>query len=97
MAAPDLRPICAGRASLRRVVLLIDARRGILDVDREVMALLDTAAVSYVVVLTKIDTLKPAEREAARTRVAGADRRPYRGLSRSSGDLGGDAAKGSTS
>jgi GTP-binding protein len=57
-----------GRASLRRVVLLIDARRGILDVDREVMKLLDTAAVSYVVTLTKLDTLKPAEREEAKAR-----------------------------
>jgi GTP-binding protein len=54
-----------GRASLRRVVLLIDARRGILDIDREVMALLDKAAVSYVVTLTKTDKLKPAELEAA--------------------------------
>jgi GTP-binding protein len=52
-----------GRASLRRVVLLIDARRGIKDVDHEVMKMLDSAAVSYVVTLTKIDTLKPAERE----------------------------------
>ena len=57
-----------GRATLRRVVLLIDARRGILDVDREVMSLLDQSAVSYVVVLTKADTLKPHEREAAEER-----------------------------
>ena len=54
-----------GRASLRRVALLIDARRKVMDVDREVMALLDQAAVSYVVVLTKTDKLTPAEREAA--------------------------------
>ena len=54
-----------GRASLRRVALLIDARRGVMDVDREVMRLLDQAAVSYVVVLTKIDKLSPAECEAA--------------------------------
>ena len=54
-----------GRASLRRVVLLIDARRGILDVDREVMTLLDKSAVSYVVTLTKMDKLKGPEREAA--------------------------------
>ncbi len=78
-----------GRASLRRVVLLIDARRGVLDVDREVMGLLDKAAVSYVVTLTKIDTLKPAEREAARAKVAGPAFRPYRGLSGGSDDLGG--------
>ena len=54
-----------GRASLRRVMLLIDARRGIGDADAEVMGLLDTAAVSYAVVLTKIDKLEPGERAAA--------------------------------
>ena len=55
-----------GRASLRRVALLIDARRGVLAVDQEVMRLLDQAAVSYVVVLTKTDKLPPAEQEAAK-------------------------------
>ena len=50
-----------GRASLRRVVLLIDARRGVLDLDEEVMKLLDEAAVSYSLALTKIDKLKPEE------------------------------------
>lgn len=53
-----------GRARLRRVALLIDARRGIMDSDVQVMALLDQAAVSYGLVLTKIDTLKAAERAA---------------------------------
>ena len=50
-----------GRASLRRVSLLIDARRGVLDLDKEVMDLLDEAAVSFGVVLTKIDKLAPEE------------------------------------
>ena len=50
-----------GRASLRRVSLLIDARRGVLDLDKEVMCLLDEAAVSFGVVLTKIDKLSPEE------------------------------------
>jgi GTP-binding protein len=54
-----------GRTSLRRVVLLIDARRGVMETDREAMGLLDEAAVSYVVTLTKIDALKPAERDEA--------------------------------
>ena len=49
-----------GRSCLRRVMLLIDARRGIGDGDREVMAALDEAAVSYQVVLTKGDKEKPA-------------------------------------
>lgn len=53
-----------GRARLRRVALLIDARRGVMDSDIQVMALLDQAAVSYGLVLTKIDTLKAAERAA---------------------------------
>jgi len=53
-----------GRASLRRVVLLIDARRGVLDLDEEVMKLLDEAAVSYSLALTKIDKLKPEEAAA---------------------------------
>jgi GTP-binding protein len=46
-----------GRARLRRVVLLIDIRRGVLEGDRQVMDLLDRAAVSYVLALTKADTL----------------------------------------
>ncbi|HEY2069271.1 MAG TPA: ribosome biogenesis GTP-binding protein YihA/YsxC [Rhizomicrobium sp.] len=58
-----------GRASLRRVILLVDARRGVMDTDTEAMKLLDESAVSYIVTLTKIDTLKPFEREAALARV----------------------------
>jgi len=54
-----------GRAELRRVAVLIDARRGTMDIDREAMKLLDQAAVSYALVLTKMDELKPAEREKA--------------------------------
>ncbi len=54
-----------GRASLRRVSLLIDARRGVGDLDEAVMKLLDDAAVSYALVLTKTDKLKPHEVEAA--------------------------------
>ena len=53
------------RARLRRVLVLIDARRGVMDTDRQVMELLDKAAVSYGLVLTKGDELKPAEREKA--------------------------------
>jgi len=50
-----------GRAVLKRALLLIDARRGMGEVDREVMAMLDAAAVSYRLVLTKIDKVKPTE------------------------------------
>jgi GTP-binding protein len=58
-----------GRPNLKRVILLIDARRGIMDVDNEAMTLLDKAAVSYLVVLTKTDKLSPAERDEMRTTV----------------------------
>lgn len=54
-----------GRASLRRVSLLIDARRGVGDLDEAVMKLLDDAAVSYGLVLTKIDKLSASEAENA--------------------------------
>lgn len=50
-----------GRQNLARVFLLIDARHGIKAVDREIMELLDTAAVSYQAVLTKADKIKPHE------------------------------------
>jgi len=55
-----------GRQSLRRVCLLIDARHGTKDVDRGFMQRLDSAAVSYQVVLTKIDKVK-ADALAQRT------------------------------
>ncbi|HEX7007460.1 MAG TPA: ribosome biogenesis GTP-binding protein YihA/YsxC [Alphaproteobacteria bacterium] len=59
-----------GRPTLRRLCLLIDARHGLKDSDREVMALLDQAAVSYQAVLTKIDKVKPAALEALRGALA---------------------------
>jgi GTP-binding protein len=49
-----------GRPTLRRVMLLLDARIELKQVDREVMALLDRAAVTFQIVLTKSDGLKPA-------------------------------------
>ena len=58
------------RARLRRVALLIDARRGVMDSDIQVMALLDQTAVSYGLVLTKADELKPAERDSALEKAA---------------------------
>src|SRR4030081_1870511 len=48
-----------GRSSLAQVYVLIDARHGIKDVDSEVLTTLDKAAVSYQVVLTKADQVKP--------------------------------------
>jgi len=53
-----------GRPTLRRVLLLIDARHGLKPVDLEAMTALDQAAVNYQIVLTKAD--KPKEPELAK-------------------------------
>ena len=52
-----------GRPTLKRVFLLIDSRRGVMESDEEVMSLLDTTAVVYQVILTKTDKLKKGERD----------------------------------
>lgn len=66
------RAYLRGRPNLKRVYLLIDARHGLKAVDTEALDALDTAAVSYQIVLTKSDKLKAEEVEAvvARTRDA---------------------------
>ena len=48
-----------GRPTLARVFLLIDSRHGLKAIDREIMAMLDEAAVAYQMVLTKSDKIKP--------------------------------------
>ena len=65
-----------GRANLRRVVLLLDARRGTMEIDRAVMELLDGAAVSYCLALTKIDEV-PAGRREETLAEAGAEARRH--------------------
>jgi len=50
-----------GRQVLKRALVLVDSRHGLKDVDREVMDMLDSAAVSYHLVLTKADKVKPTE------------------------------------
>jgi GTP-binding protein len=55
------RKFLAGRPSLQRVFLLIDSRRGVGRADEDIMGVLDEAAVSWAVVLTKSDKLKPAQ------------------------------------
>jgi GTP-binding protein len=50
-----------GRVTLKRVYVLIDARHGIKANDEEILSLLDKAAVSYQVVLTKVDKIPAAE------------------------------------
>ena len=53
-----------GRAVLKRALLLVDSRHGLKPVDREVMEMLDSAAVNYQLVLTKADKVKPTALEA---------------------------------
>ncbi|WP_338549822.1 ribosome biogenesis GTP-binding protein YihA/YsxC [Roseovarius phycicola] len=56
-----LKQYLSGRATLRRAFVLIDSRHGIKAVDEEIMALLDSAAVTFQCVLTKADKLKSKE------------------------------------
>jgi GTP-binding protein len=56
-----IRDFLRGRATLLRVYLLIDARHGLMAADEDILATLDEAAVSYQIVLTKSDRVKPAE------------------------------------
>ena len=55
------RAYLRGRPNLKRVYVLIDARHGLKKVDLEALDALDVAAVSYQIVLTKADKIKPAE------------------------------------
>ncbi len=56
-----LKNYLAGRATLRRAFVLVDARHGIKPVDEEIMSLLDRAAVTFQCVMTKTDKLKKGE------------------------------------
>lgn len=60
-----------GRPTLRRVCLLIDARRGVQDMDRSIMRNLDAAAVSYQIVLTKLDKVSASEETAVTAAIGG--------------------------
>ena len=56
-----LKGYLRGRPGLTRAFVLIDSRHGILKTDEEMLDLLDEAAVTYQIVLTKTDKVKPAE------------------------------------
>ena len=56
-----LKGYLRGRPGLTRAFVLIDSRHGILKTDEEMFDLLDEAAVTYQIVLTKTDKVKPAE------------------------------------
>ena len=64
-----IRRYLQGRAQLRRAFVLIDSRHGVKAVDHEIMKMLDEAAVSYQVVLTKADRIKTSERDKILARV----------------------------
>lgn len=66
-----LKAYLAGRPTLRRAFVLIDARHGIKSVDHEIMALLDRAAVTFQVVLTKIDKISAAALDKTLAQVRG--------------------------
>ncbi len=57
------RQYLAGRAPLRRIFLLIDSRHGLKESDLEIMSMLDETAVTYQIVLTKVDKLKKGQLE----------------------------------
>lgn len=59
-----LKSYLSGRQTLRRAFVLIDARHGVKKVDEEILALLDRAAVTFQVVLTKADKVKDKDRAA---------------------------------
>lgn len=58
-----LKKYLMGRPQLRRVYVLIDSRHGLKDSDRDMMNMLDKTAVTYQLVLTKIDKIKKSEQE----------------------------------
>lgn len=66
-----LKNYLAGRQSLRRAFVLIDARHGIKSVDEEIMDLLDSSAVTFQAVLTKTDKVKEKDREQVFDQVRG--------------------------
>ena len=58
-----LKSYLSGRPNLRRAFVLIDSRHGIKPVDEEIMQLMDRSALTFQVVLTKIDKIKQPEQE----------------------------------
>ena len=58
-----LKRYLAGRQSLRRAFVLVDSRHGVKKVDTEIMSMLDSSAVTFQVVLTKLDKVKEKDRK----------------------------------
>ncbi len=67
-----LKRYLSGRQTLRRAFVLIDSRHGIKKVDEEIMALLDSAAVTFQCVMTKADKVKAKDLDKVLDQVRGA-------------------------
>lgn len=67
-----LKAYLSGRQTLRRAFVLIDARHGVKQVDEEILSLLDSSAVTFQVVLTKLDKVKEKDRDAVLAQVRAA-------------------------
>ena len=67
-----LKSYLSGRVNLRRAFVLIDSRHGVKKVDDEILTLLDRSAVTFQVVMTKVDKISKAEREKVIEQVKGA-------------------------
>jgi GTP-binding protein len=67
-----LKQYLSGRQTLRRAFVLIDARHGVKPVDDEIMSLLDSAAVTFQCVMTKIDKVKIKDKDAVLKQVQAA-------------------------
>lgn len=65
-----VRSYLRGRAVLARTLVLVDSRHGLKETDREMMAMLDEAAVGYRIVLTKTDKIKASELAAVAEKTA---------------------------
>src|SRR3546814_10903539 len=59
-----------GRQVLKRALVLVDSRHGLKEIDLEIMKMLDDAAVSYHLVLTKADKVKASELQDVEQRTA---------------------------
>ncbi len=59
-----LKQYLAGRQSLRRAFMLVDGRHGVKKVDEDIMSMLDSSAVTFQVVLTKLDKVKEKDRDS---------------------------------
>lgn len=67
-----LKQYLSGRQTLRRAFVLVDARHGIKKVDEDILKLLDTSAVTFQCVLTKIDKVKAKDRDSVLAQVRSA-------------------------